>query len=193
MRSDAIAALVVAASVALAAGAAARTRHLAPAQSAHARIPWPALRSADQQPPTGQLPPAGQQLPAGQQPPAGRQSLAALQPPPVALLYIDRHCRHCQYSARLFDSLSTALHTRTLLVSNDPSDSAAAVARYAAALGLHQEIALDTTRALARAAQLRAVPALIFVTDDRVDDVIYGTPPAATLAADLRAARDHGR
>ena len=78
-------------------------------------------------------------------------------------------------------------------MSNDPSDSAAAVARYAAALGLHQEIALDTTRALARAPQLRAVPALIFVTDDRVDDVIYGTPPAATLAADLRAARDHGR
>jgi hypothetical protein len=151
-RGAAIAALVLAASVALVASSAARAHDALTTPTREARLP---------------IPPRS--------------------PAPVAVLYINRHCPLCQRSARLTDSLGAALHLPTLVVTND---SPKAARQYSASLGLRQSVTIDSSGALARAARVRAVPALILIDHGRqFGEVIYGTLSAATLAADLESVR----
>jgi hypothetical protein len=105
--------------------------------------------------------------------------------PPVALLYVDRACPHCRPAALRFDSLARTARVPAFIVSTDRLDSAAALARYADALGVGSAgLALDTGHLLAHAARLRAVPVVVLV--DRLGQVTvtYGAPVRLTRTRD---------
>jgi hypothetical protein len=74
---------------------------------------------------------------------------------PTALLFVSRGCGHCLAAAARFDSLTTRLGVRAVLVVD--SGSWAKVAP-------HVTLARDSGHALARALSIRAVPAFVSLT-----------------------------
>jgi hypothetical protein len=96
---------------------------------------------------------------------------------PVALLYIDRSCLYCRAAVVRFDSLVRASRARAFIVSNDRRDSAGALARYAARVGVRASgLALDTGHVLAHAERLNAVPVLVVVDQFGAATIAYGAP-----------------
>jgi hypothetical protein len=105
---------------------------------------------------------------------------------PAVLLYVDRRCSHCRTAAARLDSVGRATGARAVLVAGEPSDSAGALVRYGAALGLRATLALDTGHVLARAAGVQAVPVLLFVDRAGAATLMYGVPRSPAVAALLR-------
>ncbi len=73
----------------------------------------------------------------------------------TALLFVSRGCSHCPAAAARFDSLTTRLGVRAILVVDSGSWTTVAP---------HVTLARDSNHALARALAIRAVPAFVSIT-----------------------------
>lgn len=113
-------------------------------------------------------------------------SVARVQEPraPVAVLYVQSGCSHCSPAAAAFDSMTS---TRLMVGIIMTSDSAPAADAYRKKLSLRRPIALDSSKAMLHALQIRSVPTLIAFSRDGTRRVVVGFRDARAYARLLRA------